>query len=204
MPDVSHAQAHPQAHTQADAQARPQRADARRNYARLLAAAEAEVAVHGAEVSLEQVARTAQVGSATLRRHFPNRQALLSAVFQQRIEALSALATDLAAQDDPRTALLEWLRALAHYVASARGMAASLTIAESPEEAAHCFTYLATAADPLVRRAATAGAVRVDATAADLLTVVTGIALATEHHPNGAAEVDRLLTLVTEGLSPRT
>ncbi|MGO4428866.1 TetR family transcriptional regulator, partial [Streptomyces sp. MCAF7] len=68
MPDVSHAQAHTQAHTQA----RPQRADARRNYARLLAAAEAEVAVHGAEVSLEQVARTAQVGSATLRRHFPN------------------------------------------------------------------------------------------------------------------------------------
>ncbi|MES4906196.1 MULTISPECIES: TetR family transcriptional regulator [unclassified Streptomyces] len=184
-------------------QARPRRADARRNYARLLAAAEAEVAVHGAEVSLEQVARTAQVGSATLRRHFPNRQALLTAVFRQRIEALRALAADLATRDDPRTALLEWLRAVAHYATSARGMAASLALAESPEDAEHCFTYLATAGDPLVRRAAAAGAVRADATAADLLTVVIGIALATEHHPNGAAEVDKLLTLVTEGLVPR-
>ncbi|MGY0059648.1 TetR/AcrR family transcriptional regulator [Streptomyces sp. LZ34] len=194
MHDVSNTQA----------QARPQRADARRNYARLLAAAEAEVAVHGAEVSLEQVARTAQVGSATLRRHFPNRQALLTAVFRRRIEALCALATDLATREAPRTALLEWLRAVAHYVTSARGMAASLALAESPGEAEHCFTYLATAGDPLIRRAAATGAVRADATAADLLTVVIGIALATEHHPNGAAEVDRLLTLVTEGLGPRS
>ena len=58
----------------------PQRADARRNYARILAVAEAEVAEHGANASLEQIARVAGVGSATVRRHFPTRRALLDAV----------------------------------------------------------------------------------------------------------------------------
>ncbi|MFE3383193.1 TetR/AcrR family transcriptional regulator, partial [Streptomyces anulatus] len=48
-----------------------QRSDARRNYSRILAVAEAEVARHGAAASLEQVARTAGVGSATVRRHCP-------------------------------------------------------------------------------------------------------------------------------------
>lgn len=185
-----------------DVQSRTQRADARRNHARLLAAAEAEVAVHGANVSLEQVARAAQVGSATLRRHFPNRGALLAAVFQHRFEALCDLAADLTERDNPQAALLEWLRAVGHYAACARGMAAALT-GHTPDEGEQCATRLATAATPLVRRAVAAGAVRADATAADLVTVVAGIALATEHHPNGAAEMDRLLTLVTEGLAPR-
>ena len=57
-----------------------QRADARRNYARILAVAEEEVATHGAGASLEQIARAAGVGSATVRRHFPTRRALLEAV----------------------------------------------------------------------------------------------------------------------------
>ena len=62
------------------------RADAQRNYARILAIAEQEVAEHGAEVSLEQIARLAGVGSATVRRRFPSRQALLEAVFRERID----------------------------------------------------------------------------------------------------------------------
>ncbi|MBK3582736.1 helix-turn-helix transcriptional regulator, partial [Streptomyces sp. MBT57] len=72
-----------------------QRSDARRNYSRILAVAEAEVARHGAAASLEQVARTAGVGSATVRRHFPTRQALLEAVFQERIQALCERADQL-------------------------------------------------------------------------------------------------------------
>ncbi|EFL01676.1 LOW QUALITY PROTEIN: TetR family transcriptional regulator, partial [Streptomyces sp. SPB78] len=79
-----------------------QRADARRNYARILAVAEAEVAERGADASLEHIARTAGVGSATVRRHFPNRRALLEAVFHERIEALRVRAEALTEAEDSR------------------------------------------------------------------------------------------------------
>lgn len=79
------------------------RADARRNYEQILAAAEAEVARAGAEASLEEIARQAGVGSATLHRHFPSRQALLEAVFHDRVVALCNQAYELAAQPDAPT-----------------------------------------------------------------------------------------------------
>ncbi|WP_217189398.1 TetR/AcrR family transcriptional regulator [Streptomyces buecherae] len=181
-----------------------QRADARRNYARILAVAEQEVAAHGADASLERIARIAGVGSATVRRHFPGRRALLEAVFGERIAALGARAAELAEAADARAALLEWLGALTSYAASARGMADALVQdgLTGPEQVEDCSAKLATAVEPLVRRAAAAGALAADVTAADLLTLVTGIALATEHHPDPAAEARRLLDLVVAGVSP--
>ncbi|RYJ25386.1 hypothetical protein CU044_4271 [Streptomyces sp. L-9-10] len=182
-----------------------QRADARRNYARILAVAEEEVAAHGADASLEQIARVAGVGSATVRRHFPGRRALLETVFGERIEALCARAAELATAADARTALLEWLGALTAYAASARGMGDALALDETdgPGHVNACSAKLTWAADPLLHRAAQAGAVAPGVTAADLVTLVTGIALATEHHPDPAAEAHRLLALTMEGVSPR-
>ncbi|MEU7048446.1 TetR/AcrR family transcriptional regulator [Streptomyces eurythermus] len=80
---------------------RPTRADARRGYDRIVAAAESLVAEHGAEASLEEIARHADVGSATLHRRFPSRQLLLEAVFKGRVEALCAKAHDLLPAPDP-------------------------------------------------------------------------------------------------------
>ncbi len=110
-----------------------QRSDARRNYQRILAVAEAEVAAHGAEASQEQIARTAGVGSATVRRHFPTRRALLEAVFQERIEGLCERAHRLSAAEDGRTALLEWLHAFVLYAVSARGFAHVLSYEPPPK-----------------------------------------------------------------------
>ncbi|WP_330172384.1 TetR/AcrR family transcriptional regulator [Streptomyces sp. NBC_01498] len=183
-----------------------QRADARRNYARILAVAEAEVAARGADASLEQIARTAGVGSATVRRHFPGRRALLEAVFGERIEALCGRARALTGAADPRAALLEWLGALTSYAASARGMADALVqdgAVGGPERVNACSEKLCGAVEPLLERAARAGAVRADVTVADLVTLVTGIALATEHHPDPEAEAHRLLGLTVAGISPR-
>ncbi|MEU0135835.1 helix-turn-helix domain-containing protein [Streptomyces sp. NPDC006296] len=185
-----------------------QRADARRNYARILAVAEQEVAAHGAEASLERIARVAGVGSATVRRHFPGRRALLEAVFQERIAALCTHAEELAAADDPRAALLEWLEALAAYAASARGMAEALTgdtggAADQGGQVSACSARLGDGATPLLRNAARAGAVAADVTVTDLITLVTGIALATEHHRDPTAEAHRLLALTVAGISPR-
>ena len=77
-------------------QARPKRADARRNYEKVVAAARDAFAEGGASTSLEEIARRAQVGIGTLYRHFPSRQALLEAVYVDEVEELCRSAADLA------------------------------------------------------------------------------------------------------------
>ena len=74
---------------------RPMRADARRNYEKVLAAAREAFAQDGAGTSLEEIARRAGVGIGTLYRHFPNRQALLEAVYVDEVESLAASGVDL-------------------------------------------------------------------------------------------------------------
>ncbi|GAA3587892.1 TetR/AcrR family transcriptional regulator [Nonomuraea rosea] len=184
-----------------------QRADARRNYVRLLAVAEEAVATYGADASLEQIARTAGVGSATVRRHFPSRRALLEAVFRERVETLCAHARDLTGRADTRAALLEWLRAVTADAATIRGLAMALIREQAAEPGAAseacCSAQLTEAGDPLARRAADDGALAPGVSIADLLTLITGIALATEHHPDPAAEADRLLGLAVAGVSPQ-
>ncbi|SDX65424.1 transcriptional regulator, TetR family [Saccharopolyspora shandongensis] len=183
-----------------------QRADARRNYARILAVAAEEVAVQGAGASLEQIARTAGVGSATVRRHFPTRRALLEAVSRERIEVLRARAQELTGEGDSRDALLEWLGEVVAYCVSARGLAAALAYDGAGTDPAHensCSAALEEAAGPLLHRAAQDGAVPTAVTVADLITLIVGIALATEHYPDPAAQADRLFRLAVAGLSPQ-
>jgi AcrR family transcriptional regulator len=184
-----------------------QRADARRNYARILAVAEREVAAHGAGASLEQIARTAGVGSATVRRHFPTRHALLEAVSHEQIEALRVRARDLADRPDSRDALLEWLSAVLAYSVSARGLAAALAYEGAGTGSIHdngCSAVMKQAGEPLLRRAVRDGAVAAGTTVTDLITLIIGIVLATEHHQDPAAAADRLFQLAVAGLSPRT
>ncbi|KPC92136.1 TetR family transcriptional regulator, partial [Streptomyces sp. NRRL F-6602] len=95
------------------------RSDAERNYRRILTVAEAEIAELGAAASIERVARTAGLGSATVRRHFPTRQALLEAVFAERAQALQARAAELTGESDSRAALVAWLRDFTDYAVSA-------------------------------------------------------------------------------------
>lgn len=183
-----------------------QRADARRNHARILAVAEEEVAANGADASMERIARIAGVGSATVRRHFPTRRALLEAVSQSRIEALCDRARELAGDDDGRGALLEWLGEVVAYAAAARGLAAVLAPEGAGPDSAPvdgCSRKLAVVADPLLRRAVSEGAVDESVTFADLMSLIVGIALATEHDPDPAARADRLFRLAVAGLSPR-
>ncbi|MGW5653718.1 TetR/AcrR family transcriptional regulator [Streptomyces humi] len=181
-----------------------QRSDARRNYQRILAVAEAEVAAHGAEASQEQIARTAGVGSATVRRHFPTRRALLEAVFQERIEGLCERAHRLSATEDSRTALLEWLHAFVLYAVSARGFAHILSYEPPTEKPSpnSCGSRIEAAGTPLLQRAIRDKAVAPHVTFHDLLTLAVGIALATEHHKAPETQADRLFRLAVEGLSP--
>ncbi|GLU48368.1 TetR/AcrR family transcriptional regulator [Nocardiopsis ansamitocini] len=184
-----------------------QRADARRNYARILAVAEEEVAAQGAGASLEQIARIAGVGSATVRRHFPTRRALLEAVSHQRIEALCVRARELTGTGDSRAVLLEWLGDVVAYCVSARGLAAALVYDGAVPDPLHentCAAMMEEAGAPLLRAAVQDGAVTAGITVPDLITLVVGIVLATEHRPDPAVEADRLFRLAVAGLSPRS
>ncbi|MFE7675223.1 TetR/AcrR family transcriptional regulator [Streptomyces albidoflavus] len=191
------------------------RSDAERNYRRILTVAEAEIAELGAAASIERVARTAGLGSATVRRHFPTRQALLEAVFAERAQALQVRAAELTGESDSRAALLAWLRDFTDYAVSARGFADVLAY-EPPaeadgeengeaaaESASSCGTTLEAALAPLLSRAQREGAARPEASCHDLVTAVAGIALATEQHRDPAGQAARLLDLFVEGLSPR-
>lgn len=178
-----------------------QRSDARRNYAHILAVAEAEVAARGADASVEQIARVAGVGSATVRRHFPTRKALLEAVFQQRVHALCGRARTLLDARDSRAALVEWLRELLAYSLDARGLADVLSYEPLQDQAAEdsCATTLGAAGVPLLHRAIDERTVRADITIDDLLTLVIGIALATENYTDPAMRADRAFRLAVSG-----
>ncbi|HEV6954498.1 MAG TPA: helix-turn-helix domain-containing protein [Promicromonospora sp.] len=176
------------------------RADARRNYERIVRAASEAVARDGAEASLEAIARAAGVGSATLHRHFPSRWSLLQAVFTDRVRGLCDRAEELRTAPGPLEALRTWLREVAVYSTTTRGLAASI-LSAPPEESEGCSTMLAAAGEPLLRRAVADGAVRADVAMADLLTVVNAISLVAQDA--GAAEAERLVTLALEGIGPR-
>ncbi|MFG1651798.1 TetR/AcrR family transcriptional regulator [Micromonospora sp. NPDC049275] len=77
----------------------------------------------GAYASLEEIARSAGVGSATLHRHFPSRWSLLQAVFQTCVRNLAGRAEDLLAEPDALTALTTWLREVTVYATTTRGLA---------------------------------------------------------------------------------
>src|SRR5215831_1645201 len=106
---------------------RPMRADAQRNYTKLLDAASAAFLEHGADdVSLEELARRAGVGIGTLYRHFPTRQALLEAVYRDQVDLLSARAEELLEAESAGDALAVWLRALMRFSSTKHTLTSAL------------------------------------------------------------------------------
>ncbi|QMU69910.1 TetR/AcrR family transcriptional regulator [Streptacidiphilus sp. P02-A3a] len=180
-----------------------QRSDARRNYTHILAVAEAEVAAQGAQASLEQIARIAGVGSATVRRHFPTRKALLEAVFKQRVHDLCDRARTLCGEQDSRSALVEWLRELLAYSIAARGLADVLSYQPLQDEATQdsCAPAIGAAGASLLRKAIDDRTVRADITIDDLLVLIVGIALATENYTEPAIQADRAFRLAVAGFA---
>ncbi|OKK06142.1 TetR family transcriptional regulator [Streptomyces sp. CB03234] len=181
---------------------RPMRADARRNYERLLSEARAAFAEHGTDASLEDVARRAGVGIGTLYRHFPNRHALMNAVFQEALHTLLERSHDLAASEQPCTALVEWLRAIVTHAGEYRGLARALMSASHDTSSAlsQCSTPMRAAGERLLVRAQEAGAVRADVSIGDLMQLTNAIALAAEQSPDDPELADRLLMLTLRGL----
>ena len=179
--------------------ARTMRSDGRRNRERLLAAARLVVERDGAQASLEEIARRAGVGSATLHRHFPSRRALLDAVIHEGVVGLRDRADELTAADDPAAALATWLEELTVYAVTTGGVVTAL-LAEPDgriAEADTCHGLLGDGARVLHARADAAGALCAGATADDLLRLASAIAVAAGPDPDAAR---RLLRLAVHGV----
>ncbi|MFC9653660.1 MULTISPECIES: TetR/AcrR family transcriptional regulator [unclassified Streptomyces] len=182
---------------------RPMRADARRNYEQLIAAARVAFHEQGSDASLDDIAKRAGVGPGTLYRHFPHRDALLAAVIGDSIDALHSKAEELLAMDDPDEALAIWTRAAIAHAGIYRGLAASLMSSMydegSPLHTSCTRTHRAGA--ELLARAQRLGRVNPSADATDLFELVAAIAWVSEQSPEGRrGSVDRLLPLLFDGL----
>ena len=179
------------------------RADARRNRDHLLAVARESFAEHGTAVSLREVARRAEVGIGTLYRHFPTREALLEALLSDRFDRLRQDAVDLAADADPRAALLHWIGRVAVGSGTYRGLPESVLAAlrDDGSRLHDSCDAMRGAGGDLLRAAQRAGAVRADATIEDLLAAATGIAWASEKSADPSALTERLLDYLMHGLA---
>ncbi len=179
---------------------RPLRADAQRNYERLVTAAAAAFAEHGAEANLDDIARRAGVGIGTLYRHFPTRQALLEVLLRDSLDELNADAEAKLASASPGQALADWLRAVVAHAATYRGLAAELLCnPHASPEFARC-SAMQLAGARLLARAQAAGDIRPDVTASDLFMIVNGIAWATEQSPGDHDQANRLVRVMVDGL----
>ncbi|MDH6628026.1 AcrR family transcriptional regulator [Streptomyces sp. LBL] len=183
-------------------QGRKPRADVQRNRAALLEAAQRHFLRDGVGTSLEAVAKEAGVGPGTLYRHFPTREALLSAVLQSRTEELVTRRADIAGIDDAGTALTQWLRAMEDYLSAYSGLPEPLmaaTRAQDPDNplTVPCDELIATT-DEYVRAAQRTGYVRPSVTGYDLFLAACSLAWIKGTGTTGES-VDRLRALVAHG-----
>jgi AcrR family transcriptional regulator len=180
---------------------RPKRADARRNYDKVLAAAREAFAERGVAASLEDIARRAEVGIGTLYRNFPNRQALLEAVYIDEVESLCRSAAEF---DDlpPWDAFVAWVHRLVGYLATKQALAHELLeyLDRNAPLFKTCRAALMTSGEPLLKRAQQAQAVRADTSLWDIIQMVGGIARIPGAEPE---QIDHILAIALDGLRYR-
>jgi AcrR family transcriptional regulator len=178
------------------------RADARRNYERIVATAREVFLEHGVEVPLDDIVKQAGVGAGTLYRHFPTRDVLIEAVYRQEIEELAERVRTVIKELPPEEALREWMRNQVVFSITRSGLAAALKAAidEESETFQYCKTMLRDAIGELVEAAKAAGVVREDIEAVDVMRLGHGIGASAKHADEAGRE--RLVAIVLNGLRP--
>jgi AcrR family transcriptional regulator len=185
-------------------ESRPLRADAQRNRARLLEAAEAVFAAEGISVPVDLIAEKAGVGVGTLYRHFPTKEKLFEAILIGRIDSIADDARARIESDDPGAAFFAFLAHLVEESTSKRdliqallGAGVEIELAVAPSK-----RNLEEAVSQLVDAAQRAGAVRSDVSSSVVLSLVGATCVAADH-PQTAGLPEAILTIVCDGLRPQ-
>lgn len=184
---------------------RKTRVDGQRNRDRLIAEARRAFAEEGdGAVSLERIARAAEVGIATLYRHFPTREALVEAVYESELHAVTTLDPELLALR-PDLGLRAWMNRYAGFVAAKRGMIDTLRSGWATGAIATPDTRQKVNA--VIQRFLTAGGAREvlrrDVPADDVTAALLGAFLSTASGSD-PGQLERLLDLLVDGLRPRS
>src|SRR5580693_2175790 len=157
--------------------ARKPRTDGLRNRESILEVAKAAFARHGANASLEEIAKRAGVGPGTLYRHFPTRDQLIEGVYRNEVEKLAAAAARFAETMSPLEALRAWLLLLVDYIAAKHIIAPALnSVVGGPSRLYEgSRTRIQGAIDELVKGAKKSGDLRRDLDGSDLLRALIGV-----------------------------
>lgn len=184
------------------AQRKPRR-DAQLNRERILEIAKAAFTRHGAEASLDEIAKQAGVGAGTLYRHFPTRDALIEAVYRSEVEKLAAAERRFAAEMPPIKALRAWMLLLVDYIAAKHIIAPALnSVVGGPSRLYESSRSLIHGAmESLVQRAKVSGDIRRDADASDLLRAIVGVSLVGSA-PDWQQSAKRLVDILIVGSRP--
>jgi AcrR family transcriptional regulator len=185
-----------------DKPGRPLRADAQRNRQHVLEVAFAVFATEGLAVPVHEIARRAGVGTGTVSRHFPTKEALYQAVFLDRVERLASRAQVLATAADPAAAFVEFFSMLVAEGAANRGLAEALAGAGFDIEAAASGggkDDIMGAFAGLLARGQQAGQLRADVDMADVKALLEGC-LAREREAADAPARERMIAIVGHGL----
>ncbi|MEU3623827.1 TetR family transcriptional regulator [Amycolatopsis coloradensis] len=172
------------------------RADARRNRAKVLTAAEEAFAVDGLAVPLDEIARLAGVGAGTVYRHFPSKEALFQAVVLERIAQFAQEARDLLTAEDPGSAFFDFFKRVVKQASLNRALCDALAETTGLGFKASAGTDFRSALEALLSRAQLAGAVREDIDGDDLRALIAGC-LAAERY---SLEDRHLVRVVVDGL----
>ena len=179
---------------------RPVRADARRNIDTLLQTAMAVFATSGVDAPVREIADKAGVGVGTVYRHFPQRSDLIAAVFRREIDACADAAPLLAAQHPPGEALALWMQRYVDFVAAKRGLATALHSGNPVYDPLPNYFQerLEPALRSLLEAAISAGEVRADISAGELLGAVAS--LCAHAYKKGPEYARRMVALLADGL----
>ena len=158
------------------------------------------VRLRPAPVTLEQIARDADVGIGTLYRHFPTREALVEALYRQELADLCASAADLLAVH-PEVALRAWMDRFAGYVTAKREMADALraVFASGAVTVSQVREQLAAAVQTILDAGVAAGTLRDDVRAEDIVATVVGMFTATSL-AGGQEQLQRMLDLLMDAI----
>lgn len=183
------------------AETRRPRADATRNREQLLDVATRLFATAETEPSMRAIAAAAGVGIATLYRHFPTREALVDAVYQDQVSRLTTGARELLARHDPPTALRHWMDLFGQWIATKNGMLDTLLAMIESGDIAHgdTRTELLGAIGDILEAGRTSAELRTDVPPEDIAANLIGI-FTVAGSPGREEMAARLLDLLMDGL----
>jgi AcrR family transcriptional regulator len=176
------------------------RVDAQQNRARILEVAH-DLLAASSDASLNSIAREAGVGPGTLYRHFPNREALVLAVYRHDVQRLIDSAPNLLSQQPPLKALTRWFERLSSYIRLKHGLGDALDAATKDAINQETYGPVVDAIALMLTAGEADGTIRPGLDPADVL-LLMGCLWRTPDTADGHDQSQRLLDIISRGLQP--